>query len=88
MFGGGGVAQVARSFGFDHPPRVNLNLESKAKHARAAKRAGIDGAEEEGGGSEGGAAKRGRYGAGGHAFSAGNPYGKRQEGDKRQFVRI
>jgi ATP-dependent RNA helicase DDX18/HAS1 len=24
----------------------------------------------------------------GHAFSASNPYGKRAEGDKRQFVRM
>ncbi|KAK9816761.1 hypothetical protein WJX72_004846 [[Myrmecia] bisecta] len=60
---------VARSFGFSAPPRVNLNLESKASHVRKAKQ---------------GADYR-RQGKSGHAFSASNPYGKRALGDNRQF---
>lgn len=31
---------VARSFGFSSPPRVNINLESKAAHTRKAQKAG------------------------------------------------
>ena len=27
-----------------------------------------------------------KYGGGGHAFSANNPYGKRAKSDRRQFV--
>jgi len=60
------LAAVAASFGFQGPPRVSLNLESKAKHGRAAKREEIG--------------KRS-----GHAFTADNPYGRRTEGDTRQF---
>ena len=37
------LAAVASSFGFQAPPRVSLNLESKAKHARGAKREAIRG---------------------------------------------
>lgn len=33
------------------------------------------------------ARKNGKYGSSGHAFSADNPYGKRQASDKRQFSR-
>ena len=80
---------MAASFGFSNPPKVSLNLESKAKHGRAAKRAEIEG----GGGGEGGGdggpdAKRRKFERSGHAFSADNPYGKRQAGDTRQFTRI
>jgi ATP-dependent RNA helicase DDX18/HAS1 len=65
------MAAVARSFGFTVPPRVNLNIESKSKHARKAANELRE---------KGQRSKAGR-------FSAENPYGKRQEGDKRQFVR-
>lgn len=63
---------VAKSFGFTRPPKVQLNLESKAAHTRKAKKLA-----EQGGGRR----------ATGHGFSAANPYGKRAEGDTRQFVR-
>lgn len=65
---------VARSFGFAVPPRVNLNIESKAAHARKAAKTAAAGAD-----------YRRKTG---HAFSASNPYGKRAEGDKRQLVRM
>lgn len=64
---------VAKSFGFTHPPRVNINIESKAAHTRKAKATGA------------GADYRRKTG---HNFSASNPYGKRAEGDTRQFARI
>lgn len=66
---------VAKSFGFAVPPRVNLNIESKAAHGRKAakvKQAGAD-------------YRRMKTG---HSFSASNPYGKRKESDMRQFVRM
>jgi ATP-dependent RNA helicase DDX18/HAS1 len=73
---------VARSFGFSTPPRVNLQLESHSSHTRkAARMAGGGGA------GKGGADYRRGMGTG-HKFSAENPYGKREPGDKRQFVRI
>ena len=31
---------VARSFGFSAPPRVNINIESKAAHTRKAQKGG------------------------------------------------
>lgn len=69
---------MARSFGFTVPPRVNLQLESHSSHTRkAAKLAG---------GAKGGADYR-RMNTG-HKFSAANPYGRRDAGDKRQFARI
>jgi ATP-dependent RNA helicase DDX18/HAS1 len=52
--------------------QVNLNLESKAKHSR--KKSQHQG-------------HRKSMGTG-HAFSADNPYGKRDSADTRQFVRI
>ena len=72
---------VATSFGFQGPPRVNLNLESKAKHGRSAKR---DALEAQRGGAGGGSGGR----VSGHKFSAANPYGRRDATDNRQFVRI
>ncbi|GFR47135.1 hypothetical protein Agub_g8823 [Astrephomene gubernaculifera] len=77
---------VARSFGFAVPPRVNLQLESHSSHSRKAARmaGGAGGA----GGGAGGKADYRRGMGTGHKFSAANPYGKREAGDKRQFVRI
>jgi ATP-dependent RNA helicase DDX18/HAS1 len=66
------LSAVAKSFGFTTPPRVNMSLESKAKHARGRKQH---------------AGHRAGLGTG-HAFSADNPYGKRGDSDKRQFVRM
>jgi ATP-dependent RNA helicase DDX18/HAS1 len=52
--------------------QVNLSLESKAKHGR-------NKAQHAGH----------RRGMGtGHSFSADNPYGKKDQSDKRQFVRM
>ncbi|PSC68006.1 ATP-dependent RNA helicase HAS1 [Micractinium conductrix] len=69
---------VARSFGFSTPPRVNINIESKAAHTRKAQQAG---------GGGGGSADYRRMKSG-HKFSASNPYGAKQQGDTRQFVRV
>lgn len=65
------LQEVGLSFGFTSPPRVDLALSTK------------------------GGARRKQYGKGtnaaknasssGHGFSASNPYGKREKGDKRQF---
>ncbi|CAK0761140.1 ATP-dependent RNA helicase [Coccomyxa viridis] len=72
------LVSVAKSFGFSQPPRVNLNLESKASHVRKAHRNALEGA-------KAGANYKRKTG---HAFSADNPYGKRSTSDKRQMVRI
>ena len=53
--------------------QVNLNIESKAKHSRMAKKDAM-----------GADYRRQKTG---HAFSAANPYGKREAGDSRQFSR-
>lgn len=60
---------VAKSFGFTSPPKVNINIESKAANTRKAKKVDYK--------------RDNRFG--GHTFSASNPYGKRKEGDNRQF---
>ena len=75
---------VASSFGFHRPPKVQLNLDSKASNGR--KKIG------DGGGSRGGSGGRGgsdykRQKGSGHGFSADNPYGKKAAGDGRQFTR-
>mmetsp|Transcript_11593 Transcript_11593/g.29623 ORF Transcript_11593/g.29623 Transcript_11593/m.29623 type:complete len:624 (+) Transcript_11593:158-2029(+) len=64
---------VARSFGFLTPPRINLQLESKAGHVRKAAKAKAKGGVDY------------RRMKTGHAFSAENPYGRRAAGDTRQF---
>lgn len=66
------LAQLAKSFGFGAPPKVDLNLKMKSKSRRAKGSAGQKGAIER---------------PSGHQFSAANPYGKRQPGDRRQFIR-
>jgi len=66
------LAAVAKSFGFAHPPKVELNLKHTPRVKKGVK--GVKGskmAEE----------------TTGHTFSANNPYGKREENDKRQFAR-
>lgn len=66
------LQQVAKGFGFAHPPKVDLNL----KHAerKTAKKKGQSNL-------------KASLTTSGHAFSASNPYGKRETGDKRQFNR-
>jgi ATP-dependent RNA helicase DDX18/HAS1 len=70
---------VAKGLGFSTPPRVNLNL--KAAGTAPTRRTQSAGPESQKHGNK-------KFKAtSGHAFSASNPYGKRVEGDKRQFVR-
>ena len=61
---------VARSFGFEHPPKVTLMLKVNAKDASRRQ------------GNAKGLSKKGT----GHKFSADNPYGKRSSKDERQFA--
>jgi hypothetical protein len=72
---------VAKSFGFSGPPKVSLNIESKAAHGRRAKKV-------QGQAAGGGADYRRFKPASGHAFSAANPYGVRAKGDNRQLARF
>lgn len=73
---------VAKSFGFSGPPKVSLNIESKAAHGRRAKKV------QQVQGGAGGADYRRFKPASGHAFSASNPYGVRAKGDNRQLARF
>lgn len=66
---------TSRAFGFQVPPRVNLNLKARAEPVRRR------------GGGGGFGKEKHRFGSSGHAFSASNPYGKKPAGDRRQFVR-
>eukprot|EP01098_Paradermamoeba_levis_P016675 TRINITY_DN913_c0_g1_i1.p1 TRINITY_DN913_c0_g1~~TRINITY_DN913_c0_g1_i1.p1 ORF type:complete len:649 (+),score=239.32 TRINITY_DN913_c0_g1_i1:128-2074(+) len=70
------LQQVAKSFGFSVPPKVDFDFE---KAGKGVKRRG-------GGGGFGdeNAYKKKKLQTG-HAFSASNPYGKREPNDKRQF---
>lgn len=86
------VAAVARSLGLSGPPRISLNLESRASHARKGRREALESqgsrarAEEGAGRREAGgeppaadySRRRGGKGGGGgkHRFSSANPYGK------------
>lgn len=84
-----GLAEVAASFCFTSPPRVNLNLMGSGRGDKVRRRGGG------GGFGDGPRVKADRLktlvaaatGGAGHAFSASNPYGKRSEGDARQFDR-
>jgi ATP-dependent RNA helicase DDX18/HAS1 len=67
---------VATSFGFTCPPKVNLNIDSNAAKFRKK----VGNSVQNGKGKADGRKS-------GHKFSSSNPYGKRSEGDKRQFVR-
>lgn len=105
---------VARSFGFAQPPRVNINIESKAAHTRKAQKGQGADYRRQKSGALGCAGSRGAHtqalhllrrslqrrlrprappaasapAPAGHSFSAANPYGQRQAGDNRQFVRV
>ncbi|KAF8064587.1 has1 [Scenedesmus sp. PABB004] len=72
---------VAKSFGFSGPPRVSLNIESKAAHGRRAAKGGAGAADYR-------RAKPKAARGSGHAFSAANPYGVRAAGDTRQLARF
>ena len=63
---------VAKAFGLEVPPHVNLNIKTSGRKAR----------------NNNSKLKPGqRRSGGGHAFSRDNPYGKRAPDDKRQFSR-
>jgi ATP-dependent RNA helicase DDX18/HAS1 len=68
---------VGKAFGFTVPPRVDLNLSARGPEKRG--RNSLKKPPSAGGGG------KDRFGSSGHAFSAENPYGKKKEGDKRQF---
>jgi ATP-dependent RNA helicase DDX18/HAS1 len=74
---------VGHAFGFIVPPRVDLNLSARGDktEVRKKRRQNFDEKEHSNSG------RKDHYRQGGQAFSASNPYGKRAEGDKRQFVR-
>lgn len=69
---------VARAYGLHAPPNVQLNISASM---RGSKKKGKGG----GGGPKNWSEKLEVAKKGG-AFSAGNPYGKRDKGDKRQFA--
>ena len=74
---------VAKSFGFEHPPQVPLTFGHKPTDRVERRNGG-------GGFGNGGGYNKGQKGvlskkSSGHGFSAQNPYGQRQQGDKRQF---
>lgn len=66
---------VGKAFGFTVPPRVDLNFSARGDK-RTSKTKMINGRDGK---------KKDVYSSSGHAFSAENPYGKREAGDARQF---
>ena len=68
------LVKVAKGFGFDVPPRVDLSIKMSGRNTRGGK-----------GGKKGGAKEKRQQGGGNAAFSASNPYGSKGSGDKRQF---
>lgn len=68
---------VGKGFGFTVPPRVDLNLSARGPDKRGRNKLRKPPSAGEG--------RKDRFGSSGHAFSADNPYGKRADGDKRQF---
>jgi len=71
------LQKVAKSFGFTVPPKVNLNVSAKGTRV---KRKGFGAGWAKG--------KEKPKSGGNRLFSAQNPYGKRDAGDKRQFVKF
>lgn len=65
---------TGKAFGFSVPPRVDLNFSARGDKSQRRKKQRVEEGQE-------------KYGKSGHVFSAENPYGKRAEGDKRQFSR-
>jgi ATP-dependent RNA helicase DDX18/HAS1 len=66
------LAKIAKSFGFSSPPKIELNIKHRTKRENSALLKGKRSASSN---------------QSGHAFSADNPYGKKAEGDNRQFSR-
>jgi ATP-dependent RNA helicase DDX18/HAS1 len=89
------LAAVAHGLGFSAPPRVNVNISATGDAVQKRGGGGGFGADSRRRMSDhADPAKRkqavialSRGGAGGHAFSATSPYGKREAGDTRQFSR-
>lgn len=73
------LAGVGKGFGFSVPPRVDLNLSARGPEKRGRNKLRKP--------PSAGDGKKDRFGSSGHGFSADNPYGKRADGDKRQFSR-
>lgn len=69
---------VGRGFGFKVPPRVDLAFGIKGGSGKNKER------RHNGQVAKGGKGLKGKL-ANGHEFSASNPYGKKREGDRRQF---
>jgi ATP-dependent RNA helicase DDX18/HAS1 len=70
---------VGVAFGFTVPPRVDLNFSARGDKntGRNSKKSKIEDSN----------SNNDKYAKSGHAFSADNPYGKRDASDKRQFTR-
>ena len=77
---------LGRAFGFTVPPRVDVNFGPRGdKSSRQGLKKKVSGKVQK---KDITAMKRaGMTVSSGHVFSAENPYGKRLEGDKRQFSR-
>ena len=69
---------VGKGFGFSVPPRVDLNLSSRGPEKRGCNKLKRPPS------AEGG--RKEKLGSSGRAFTAENPYCKRAEGNKRQFL--
>eukprot|EP00933_Yihiella_yeosuensis_P004091 TRINITY_DN10800_c0_g1_i1.p1 TRINITY_DN10800_c0_g1~~TRINITY_DN10800_c0_g1_i1.p1 ORF type:complete len:678 (+),score=172.20 TRINITY_DN10800_c0_g1_i1:56-2089(+) len=67
------LAQVAKGFGFAHPPKVELNLKHAPRKKGASTKTTLK--------------NQMAASSSGHKFSADNPYGQRDKSDKRQFAR-
>ena len=68
------LQKMGNAFGFTTPPRVNLSIFASVTSGEGRNRQYQKGNKKQ---------KIGR--GGGHEFSASNPHGKREKGDKRQF---
>jgi len=81
------IQGVGKAFGFTVPPRVDLNF--SARGDRTLRRGGVKKKFSGKSNKEDMIAMKrsGMTLSSGHVFSADNPYGKRAEGDKRQFSR-
>ena len=71
---------VGKAFGFSVPPRVDLDFSARGDK-RSNQQKKVNNANNEGG------KKRKFEQTSGHSFSADNPYGKRADNDKRQFIK-
>jgi ATP-dependent RNA helicase DDX18/HAS1 len=72
---------VARSFGFENPPQVNLGIQELKPRNKGSRRGNA--AKSHGGGSSSSFSSNARSG---HSFSASNPHGQRRKEDRRQFT--